>query len=168
MLNILHEKINEIIPIVGVTQSSDGSYQIHYDNETPNADQQQQIDQIIQNFPIEILKIQKIEELDNNWQEILKNGWTTPYGWKLGIDNQDVTLLTGAFILAKEANNMGLSNTGTVIDMDGKSHELSLQDLTILMIQYGQFRSQLSSQDALKRELINNASTIEELNNISI
>ena len=166
MLNILHEKINEIIPIVGVAQNQDGTYRIDYENETPNATQQQQIDQIIQNFPIESLKIQKIEELDNNWQEVLKNGWQTPYGWKLGIDNQDVTLLTGAFILAKEANNMGLSNTGTVIDMDGKSHELSLQDMTILMIQYGQFRSQLSSQDALKRELINNAISIEDLEQI--
>lgn len=166
MLNILHEKIDEIIPIVGVTQSSDGSYQIHYKNETPNPDQQQQIDQIIQNFPIETLKIQKIEELDNNWQEILKNGWTTSYGWKLGIDTQDVTLLTGAFILAKEANNMGLSTTGTIIDMDGKSHELPLQDMTIIMLQYGQFRSQLSSQDALKRGLINNAISIEDLEQI--
>jgi hypothetical protein len=166
MLNILHEKINEILPIVGVTQNSDGSYEIYYENKTPNADQQKQIDQIIQNFPIETLKIQKIEELDNNWKEFLKNGWETPYGWKLGIDNQDVTLLTGAFILAKEANSMGLSTTGTVIDMDGKSHELSLQDMTILMIQYGQFRSQLSSQYAVKRDLINNAVSIENLEQI--
>ena len=166
MLNILHEKIDEIITIAGVTKSPDGSYQIHYENETPNPTQQQQIDQIIQNFPVEILRIQKIEELDNNWQEVLKNGWETPYGWKLGIDNQDVTLLTGAFILAKEANNMGLSTTGTVIDMGGKSHELSLQDMTVLMIQYGQFRSQLSSQDALKRVLINNAISIEDLEQI--
>ena len=166
MLNILHEKIDEIIAIVGVTQSPDGSYQIHYENETPNPTQQQQIDQIIQNLPIEILKIQKLEELDNNWQEILKNGWTTPYGWKLGVDTQDVTLLTGAFILAKEAHSMGLSSTGTIIDMDGRSHELSLQDMTTLMLQYGQFRSQLSSQDALKRELIKNANSIDSLDEI--
>lgn len=166
MLNILHEKIDEIIAIVGVTQSPDGSYQIHYENETPNPTQQQQIDQIIQNLPIEILKIQKLEELDNNWQEILKNGWTTPYGWKLGIDTQDVTLLTGAFILAKEAHSMGLSSTGTIIDMGGQSHELSIQDMTILMLQYGQFRSQLSSQDALKRELIKNANSIDSLDQI--
>ena len=61
---------------------------------------------------------------------------------------------------------MGLSTTGTIIDMDGKSHELSLQDMTILMIQYGQFRSQISSQDALKRDLINNAMSIEDLEQI--
>ena len=168
MLKILHEKIDEIIPIVGVTQSSDGSYQIHYENETPNSDQQQQIDQIIQSFPIEILKTQKIEELDNNWQEILKNGWETPYGWSLGIDISDVTLLTGAFMLAKEASNMGFTEAVSIIDKNGGSHSFNLQDLTILMLQYGQFRALASSSYASKKELIKNASTIQELNNIQI
>jgi len=168
MLHILHEKINEIIPIVGVTQSSDGVYKIHYENETPNSDQQQQIDQIIQNFPIETLKMQKIEELDNNWQEVLKNGWETPYGWSLGIDISDVTLLTGAFMLAKEASNMGFTETVSIIDKNGGSHSLNLQDLTILMLQYGQFRASASSSYASKKELIKNASTIQELNNIQI
>ena len=168
MINILHEKINEIIPIIGVTQNSDESYRIYYENETPNSDQQQQIDQIIQNFPIEILKIQKIEKLDNNWQEILKNGWETPYGWSLGIDISDVTLLTGAFMLAKEASNMGFTEAVSIIDKNGGSHSLNLQDLTILMLQYGQFRASASSSYASKKELIKNASTIQELNNIQI
>ena len=169
MLNILHEKINEIIPIVGVTHNSDGGlYQIHYENETPNSDQQQQIDQIIQNFPIEILRAQKIEELDNNWQKVLKNGWETPYGWSLGIDISDITLLTGAFMLAKEASNMGFSDTVSIIDKNGDSHSLNLQDLTTLMLQYGQFRALASSNYASKKELIKNASTIQELTNIQI
>ena len=168
MLNILHEKINKIIPIIGVAQNQDGTYRIDYENETPNSNQQQQIDQIIQNFPIETLKVQKIEELDNNWKEILKNGWETPYGWILGIDISDVTLLTGAFMLAKEASNMGITEAVSIIDKNGDSHSLNLQDLTTLMLQYGQFRASASSSYASKKELIKNAATIQELNNIQI
>ena len=163
----LHEQINSIVSIEGVQDLGNNTFQIEYLSE-PNSEQLEQINKIISEWPLNKTKLEKLEQVDIAWKNTMSNGWVTPYEWKLGTDNQDVTLLTGAFILAKEANNMGLSTTGTVIDMDGKSHELSLQDMTMLMLQYGQFRSQLSSQDALKRELINNASTIEELNNISI
>lgn len=166
-LSKLHAQITSIINIEGVQDLGNNTFHIEYLTE-PSSEQLTQVNNIIAGWPLSKAKLEKLEEADTSWKTTMSNGWTTPYGWKLGTDNQDVTLLTGAFILAKEANNMGLSTTGTVIDMDGKSHELSLQDLTILMLQYGQFRSQLSSQDALKRELINNASTIEELNNISI
>jgi len=166
-LSKLHEQINSIVSIEGVQDLGNNTFHIEYLIE-PSSEQLEQVNNIIMVWPLHKAKLEKLEQVDTAWKSTMINGWVTPYGWKLGTDNQDVTLLTGAFILAKEANNMGLSTTGTVIDMDGKSHELSLQDLTILMLQYGQFRSQLSSQDALKRELINNASTIEELNNISI
>ena len=48
----------------------------------------------------------------------------------------------------------------------GESNEFNLQDLTMLMLQYGQARAALSSQDAAKRKAINNATTLEELNNL--
>lgn len=166
-LSKLHEQIDSIVSIEGVQDLGNNIFHIEYLTE-PSSEQLTQVNNIIAGWPLSKAKLEKLEQVDTSWKTAMSNGWTTPYGWKLGTDNQDVTLLTGAFILAKEANNMGLSTKGTVIDMDGKSHELSLQDMTILMVQYGQFRSQLSSQDALKRELINNAFTIEELNNISI
>lgn len=165
MLNILHLEINNIINIHGIAENPDGSYRIDYIDQ-PSELQLYQIEIIINNWPLHKAKLEKLEQLDISWKTTIINGWVTPYGWKLGIDTQDVTLLTGAFILAKEANNMGLSTTGTVIDMDGKSHQLSLQDMTILMLQYGQFRAELSSQDAIKRELINNAVSIEDLEQI--
>jgi len=166
-LSKLHEQINSIVSIEGVQDLGNNTFHIEYLTE-PSSEQLTQVNNIIAGWSLHKAKLEKLEQVDLSWKTTMSNGWTTPYGWKLGTDNQDVTLLTGAFILAKEANNMGLSTTGIVIGMDGKSYELSLQDLTILMLQYGQFRSQLSSQDELKRELINNASTIEELNNISI
>jgi hypothetical protein len=161
----LHEQIDSIVSIEGVQDLGNNTFHIEYLTE-PNSEQLTQVNNIIAGWPLSKAKLEKLEQVDLSWKTTMSNGWTTSYGWKLGTDNQDVTLLTGAFILAKEANNMGLSTTGTVIDMDGKSHELSLQDMTILMIQYGQFRSQISSQDALKRELINNAISIEDLEQI--
>jgi hypothetical protein len=164
-LSKLHEQINSIVSIEGVQDLGNNTFHIEYLTE-PSSEQLTQVNNIIEQWPLHKAKLEKLEQVDISWKTTMSNGWTTPYGWKLGTDTQDVTLLTGAFILAKEANSMGLSTTGTVIDMDGKSHELPLQDLTILMLQYGQFRSQISSQDALKRKLINNAISIEELEQI--
>ena len=161
----LHEQINSIVNIEGVQDLGNNTFQIEYLSE-PNSEQLEQINNIISEWPLNKAKFEKLEQVDTVWKTTMSNGWTTPYGWKLGTDTQDVTLLTGAFILAKEASSIGLSTTGTVIDMDGQSHELSLQDLTVLMLQYGQFRSQLSSQDSSKRELINNATSIEDLEQI--
>jgi hypothetical protein len=164
-LSKLHEQIASIVNIEGVQDLGNNTFHIEYLIE-PSSEQLTQVNNIIAQWPLHKAKLEKLEQVDISWKTTMSNGWTTPYGWKLGIDTQDVTLLTGAFILAKEANSMGLSATGTVIDMDGRSHELSLQDMTILMLQYGQFRSQLSSRDALKRELINNANSIDSLNQI--
>jgi hypothetical protein len=164
-LSKLHDQINSIVSIEGVQDLGNNTFHIEYLTE-PSSEQLEQVNNIIDGWPLSKAKLEKLEQVDISWKIAMSKGWTTPYGWKLGTDTQDVTLLTGAFILAKEANNMGLSTTGTVIDMDGKSHELSLQDMTMLMLQYGQFRSQLSSQDALKRELINNAISIEDLEQI--
>ena len=161
----LHEQIDSIVSIEGVQDLGNNTFHIEYLTE-PSSEQLTQVNNIIADWPLRKAKLEKLEQVDISWKTTMSNGWTTPYGWKLGTDTQDVTLITGAFILAKEANSMGLSTTGTVIDMDGQSHELSLQDMTILMLQYGQFRSQLSSQDALKRELINNANSIDSLNQI--
>ena len=158
----LHEQINSIVSIEGVQDLGNNTFQIEYLSE-PNSEQLEQINNIISEWPLNKAKFEKLEQVDTAWKTTMSNGWTTPYGWKLGTDTQDVTLLTGAFILAKEANSMGLSTTGTVIDMDGHSHELSLQDLTVLMLQYGQARSELSSQYAARIEAVKIATSIDEL-----
>jgi hypothetical protein len=168
-IHILHEKINNIINIDGISPKDDGSYKIHYSyNKEPTLEELSQIQQIIDNWPIESAKTEKIEELDNQWDSICKNGWTTPYGWKLGLSINDVTLLTGLFVLAKEANQLGLTDPISIIDTDSVPHSLSLQDLTMLMLQYGNARAQLSSQYANIKSQINNLSSIEEINNFNI
>lgn len=72
-------------------------------------------------------------------------GFTTPYGWKLGMTESDVTLLTGAFVLAKEADSMGLP-LPPIVDMSGQPRALSMPEMTALMLTYGQARASLSEQ----------------------
>lgn len=75
------------------------------------------------------------------------SGFTTEYGWRLGLDENDVTLLTGAFVLAKEASAMGLP-LPAIVDADGVPHSLSLADMTALMLAYGAHRAALSEEYA--------------------
>ena len=61
---------------------------------------------------------------------------------------------------------MGITDPAFVVDTTGEAHAFNLTDLTALMLQYGQARALLSSEDAAKRTAINNANTIEELNSL--
>ena len=163
-LDILHKQINDIVEISGISDDGGGNYAVDYVG-VPTEEQLITINSILESWPLEKAKLEKLESVDKEWTAILANGWATPYGWKLGLDIQDVALLNGNFTLAKEASNLGITDPVFVIDTDGEAHEFSLQDLTMLMLQYGQARAALSSQDAAKRKLIKNATSIEELNN---
>lgn len=81
--------------------------------------------------------------------EIAK-GFTTTGGWKLGLTESDVTLLTGQFVLAKEADAAGLP-LPPVIDTDGIPHQLSITELTELMLSYGEHRATLSTEYAFRK-----------------
>jgi hypothetical protein len=74
--------------------------------------------------------------------------------------------LNGNFVLAKEAAGMGITDPVFVVSTTGESHAFNLTDLTMLMLQYGQARATLSSQDSAKRTAIKNCTTIEQLNNL--
>lgn len=164
-LTILHESIDNIVSIHGVADNSDGTYRIDY-IDPPTPEQLDQVNSFIESWPLEKAKIEKLEKVDEEWKTTLEAGWTTPYDWSLGIDISDVALLNGNFVLAKEAASLGMTNPVFVVDTTGESHEFNLTDLTMLMLQYGQARAILSSQDAAKRTAIKNANTIEELENL--
>lgn len=164
-LTTLHESIANIVPIHGVADNGDGTYRIDY-IEPPTPEQLDQVNSVIESWPLEKAKLEKLKEVDEEWKTILEAGWQTPYGWSLGIDISDVALLNGNFVLAKEAAGMGITDPVFVVDTTGESHAFNLTDLTALMLQYGQARAVLSSQDAAKRTAINNANTIEELDNL--
>ena len=161
----LHKKIAQIINIHGVGDNGDGTYRVDY-IDPPTQEQLDQVNDIIESWPLDKAKIEKLQEVDKEWQTVLESGWTTPYGWRLGIDISDVALLNGNFVLAKEAASLGMSSPVFVVDATGESHAFNLTDLTMLMLQYGQGRAVLSSQDSAKRTDIKNCTTIEQLNNL--
>ena len=161
-LSILHKSIANIVPIHGVAGNGDGTYRVDYIDD-PTQEQLDQVNSIIGYWPLEKAKLEKLEEVDEEWKTILEAGWETSYGWSLGIDISDVALLNGNFVLAKEAASLGITDPVFVVDTTGQSHAFNLADLTSLMLQYGQARALLSSQDATKRTAIKNATTIEEL-----
>jgi hypothetical protein len=165
MLSYLDKKINEIIPINGLILLDDGSITINFIEE-PTSEQQNQINNLINSWPLDSAKISKLEQVENEWKTTVSNGWETQNGWKLGIDIQDVTLLTGAFMLSKEAAALGINDPVHIIDMSGESHSLNLQELTTLMLQYGNARSQLSSQYANRVKSVKEATSIEQLESI--
>ena len=72
-------------------------------------------------------------------------------GIKLGLTESDVTLLTGNFVLAKEADELEL-DIPPIIDREGMPHELNIEQLTGLMLEYGQHRASLSVEYAARRQ----------------
>lgn len=159
-LQTLHAAINAIAPIDGLAIDNGEIIDIGY-LEAVTAEQETQIAAVLDDWPLMRAKNDKLREIDTDWQTTVAAGWPTPYGWKLGIAPQDVTLLMGAFILAKEASAMGLPDTAAIIDTDGATHSLTLVELTQLMLMYGQARSELSGIDAARREAVKNAISVE-------
>lgn len=147
MLDILHKKINEIVPINGVSYNEEKQIVVDY-VDTPSNEQLEVIEQIKSSWPTEILKYNALKNLENEWVTIISSGWMTPFGWRLGLDIQDVTLLTGAFMLAKEAASLGATDPVSIVDTSGNIHSLSLEEMTGLMLQYGQARAFMSEQYA--------------------
>jgi hypothetical protein len=169
MLNHLYRDLLPIIMVKTLSESSDGSVNIqYYEDNQPSLSQIEEINTILNAWPLQKLKIQKMQILDNVWKEKVKDGWETPSGYSLGIDVSDITLLNGAFTLAKEANNIGINDLATIVDKEGQSHSMNLQDLTLLMLQYGQARSILSNSYASIKQSINAATSSEELASIDI
>ena len=166
MLYKLVQEINNVLPIAGVSELNDSTSVMYVDQ--PTELQLETINEILNNWPLKKLKLEKLKQLDLVWNEIVKAAWTTPAGYKLGIDIQDITLLTGAFTLAKEAANIDSTQPSYIVDTDGHSHALSLTEFTQLMLQYGQARATLSNSYASLKQSINESTTLEELNAINL
>ena len=108
-------------------------------------------------------KLDKLSDIDEEWKVILNTGFQTPEGWSLGISTDDVALLNGAYSLAKEAAALGSTAPVVIVDLAGETHELTVEQMTPIMLAYGSSRSTLSASDAAKRKLVRDATTIEEI-----
>lgn len=102
----------------------------------------------------EIQRATDLANLEFWFKNVIADGWPTPDGWRLGLTEQDVSLLTGVFVLAKEADAAGAA-LPPVIDKDGVPHTFSsLEEMTALMLAYGQARAELSAEYASRKAAI--------------
>lgn len=166
MLAVLHETINSIVPILGVADNGDGTYRVDY-VEDPTEEQLVLVNAAIADYPLMLAKEQKLEQINNEWAAVEKAGWDSGQGFSLGITSSDVALLVGVFSLAKEAAALGLplpsliSTTNTTVSFN------NIQEMTNLLLQYGQARSALADAFAAKRKAVADATTVEEVNAVA-
>jgi len=75
----------------------------------------------------------------------LEAGYETPGGWRLAWQPDDVALLTGLYVLAARANQLGVTQPVVVTDMAGERHTLTFAEFESLMLAYGAARAAASA-----------------------
>lgn len=92
-----------------------------------------------------------IAELDNWFARQCEFGVITSGGWRMKLAAADVSLYTGNFVLAKEAAALGMA-LPPLIDGDGGVHPIAdIEELTAIMLVYGNQRAMLSQEYARRR-----------------
>lgn len=108
-------------------------------------------------------KARKLQDIDNKWFNLEKTGWDSGRGYYLGISPSDVALIVGVYSLAKEASSLGLP-LPNLISMDNTPIIFSsMEEMTTVLLEYGQARSILASTFADRRKAVKDATTIEEV-----
>lgn len=108
-------------------------------------------------------KARKIQAINNEWITLEKTGWDSGQGFNLGITPSDVALLVGVFSLAKEAAALGLELPNLISMANTPISFTTIEEMTMLLLQYGQARSNMASSFAARRKAVADATTIEEL-----
>ena len=105
-------------------------------------------------------KAWSIKNIDNEWTALEKIGWDSGQGYYLGITPSDVALLVGVFSLAKEAAALGLP-LPNLISMENTAVVFSsIEEMTTVLLEYGQARSILAGTFADKRKAVENATEV--------
>ena len=165
VLILLHEYISKVCPIHGISQIGENQYRIDFKDEATD-EQKQEANNRLQSWPLEEAKLNKLAQIDNEWKEAIKSGWNSGQGI-LGISGEDVALLNGLYSLSKEAASMGILPLPPIITLDDQEIVFEdIQSMTLFMLQYGQYRSNLSKNYAAKRRAVQNATSIDEVNAI--
>ena len=105
--------------------------------------------EIATKYKLETNKQKKRQKIEQELQQKINAGFVVPKnlypaGAILGLSDQDVTLLTGAYILLKESVENNIANSTYITDKSGQVYCLSLEQMTPLMLAYGNYRSKLS------------------------
>ena len=153
----LHAYIAKVCPIHGIAQINENEYRIDFMDEATENQKQEAYNRLA-NWPLEQAKLEKLAIIENEWNKTIEAGWDSGQGI-LGISGEDVALLNGAYSLSKEAANLGMP-LPPIITLD--SQEISFPDIqamTLFMLQYGQYRSNISKVYAAKKRAVDRKST---------
>jgi hypothetical protein len=104
--------------------------------------------------------------INNQWLTLEKTGWDSGQGFNLGITPSDVALIVGVYSLAKEAAMLGLELPKLISMSNDPISFTSIEQMTELLLRYGEARSILASSFAAKRKAVDDANSIEEVNSI--
>ena len=116
------------------------------------------------------LKTEKQAALDAAWKSAEATG-VQVNDIHFGIAQGDVSLLTGAFVLAQTAVNLGAASADgpfTLIDVSGQSHSFTFAELTQTMLLYGNARAAWSKDYADAKAAIEAASTVAQINAVTV
>jgi hypothetical protein len=105
-----------------------------------------------------------MDKINKEFSKKIDAGFLTIYGWKLGLSIDDLVLLSSLYLMATTCEKEGLQ-IPSIIDTDGIPHLFEMQWLTVIMLQYGEYRSQMSLDYANKKKSVTDATTIEEVDN---
>ena len=109
-------------------------------------------------------KAWSLQNINNEWLALEKTGWDSGQGYYLGITPSDVALIVGVFSLAKEAAALGLELPHLISMANTPIGFATIQEMTTLLLQYGQARSNMASSFAARRKAVADATTIEGVN----
>lgn len=116
---------------------------------------------------LEEAKFMKLNQINNEWAARENAGWDSGQGFSLGITPADVALIVGVFSLAKEASALGLPLPGLISTTNTTVNFNNIQEMTNLLLQYGQARSALADTFAAKRKAVTEATTVEEVSAVA-
>lgn len=163
----LHKALSKFAPIVSVSGAGDDmrAYIITFGADATD-EQKNAAQAFLRDWPAHKAKSRiaefNLQALADWFEARLSEGCLLSAGYRLGVRPDDVSLLTGNYVLAQAADNLGLP-LPDVIDKDGLPHRIeNLAVLTQLMLEYGQYRAGLSAVYAAKKATIEQA--LSELN----
>jgi len=144
-------------------ENTDPNKQVVYDELPQAVDGVWKLNYSLVNISLEQAKSNKLQNIEQEWGSLEILGWDSGQGYHLGITPSDVALLVGVFSLAKEAAALGLELPHLISMANTPISFSTIQEMTLLLLQYGQARSNMASSFAARRKAVADATTIEEL-----
>ena len=152
----LHNALSAVAPIDGLSGGDQDirSYRISFKAEATE-EQRAAAHALLLELPGKLRRVRAreaaIAELDKWFNTQIDAGFHASNGLQLGLKTEDVTLLTGNFIMAQQAALIGMP-LPPIVDMNGTTYSFaSVDKLTQTMLEYGRYRANLTANYAAQK-----------------